>query len=69
MQERNMLTFYSEFPLSAFPNPDLISHEMIIETVKNGNGDECEKIIRLHIQRSKQRIMENVMEIKLNQFE
>lgn len=44
------------------------SHELIAETIKKRNKDECEAMLRQHIQRSKLNLFEQIMGVKLNPF-
>ncbi len=69
MHENDILTVNREYPKSDDDMTGHISHERIVEAVKEGNGDQCEKIIRLHIQYSKKRMMETMMNIRINPFE
>ncbi len=45
------------------PAKEPIPHEMIVETIKRRDSDECEKILRRHIQHSKQALMKNKLKI------
>lgn len=48
---------------------DPLSHEFIIDALEKRDKDECENILRRHIQRAKLNMLEQGMGIKLNPFE
>ena len=50
-------------PVPTVPVKEPIPHEIIVETIKRGDGDECERLLRLHIQYSKQAIMETKLKV------
>ncbi|MBL7005491.1 MAG: GntR family transcriptional regulator [Spirochaetia bacterium] len=58
MLEKEIKSSGGETPVPTVPVKEPIPHELIVETIKRGDCDECEKLLRLHIQYSKQKTME-----------
>jgi DNA-binding GntR family transcriptional regulator len=56
--------FSSAPPDKAFPYP----HDAIMKTLKNRDAEKCERIIRSHVQACKQRLIENILGLRLKHF-
>jgi len=63
-------TFDIEYPNQSFEEQKAspYPHERIIEAIKKGNAEKCEKTLRLHIQWSKQGIAEQALGTRLDLF-
>ncbi len=44
------------------------SHELIVGALRKGDAGECERVMRIHIQEAKQRLIERVLRTKLNHY-
>jgi len=63
-------SFRINHSLATFPRMDKspYTHEKIIQTLKEKDPDKCDRIIQLHIQFSKQKWIETMLDTKINQF-
>jgi len=63
MLEKTIKSSVGENPVPTVPVKEPISHEIIVETIKCGDSDECEKLLRIHIQHSKQAFIKTKLRI------
>ena len=63
-------SFSLDYLLTPLPRKETspYPHEEIIKSLRERDGEKCERIIRLHIQHGKQGLIERAVGIKLNHF-